>query len=74
MMGLGVNDSDPASAGGEPQPSRLQRRVREIALQRMIEATSIARVNRALRARTTASGEGPFSVIDVMEIHRPSDT
>ena len=40
----------------------------------MIEATSIARVNRALRTRTTASGSGRFSVGDVVKIHRPSDT
>ena len=63
-----------APAGGETQPSRQQWRVREIALQRMIEATSIARVNRALRTRTTASGAGRFNIGDVVEIHRPADT
>ena len=72
--GLGGDASDPAPAGGEPRPSRLQWRIREIALLRMIEAISIARVNRALRARTTASGEGQFNVGDVVEIHGPSDT
>ena len=71
--GAGGHATGPDPAG-EPQPSRLQWRVREIALQRMIEATSIARVNRALRARTTASGEGQFRINDVVEIHRPSDT
>ena len=67
------NASDPP-AGGEAQPSRQQWRIREIALQRMIEATSIARVNRALRTRNTASGSGRYIVGDVVEIHRPSDT
>ena len=40
----------------------------------MIEATSIARVNRALRTRTTPSAEGRFNVGDVVEIHRPADS
>ena len=60
-------------AGGEAQPGRLQRRIREIALQRMIEAT-ISRVNRALRTRATESGEGRFNIGDVVEIHGPPST
>ena len=72
-MGDRGSAADP-KAGGEAHPSQQQWRIREIALQRMIEATSIARVNRALRARTTASGEGQFRINDVVEIHRPSDT
>eukprot|EP00959_Pyramimonas_sp_CCMP1952_P039472 826051-Pyramimonas_sp.AAC.1 len=38
------------AAVGVVQPSRLQWRIREIALQRMIKAASISRVSRALRA------------------------
>ena len=70
----GEADGGHAADPAEAQPSRQQWRVREIALQRMIEATSIARVNRALRTRTSASAEGQFNVGDVVEIHRPSDT
>ena len=40
----------------------------------MIEATSISRVNRALRTRTTESGEGRFNKGDVVEIHRLPNT
>eukprot|EP00959_Pyramimonas_sp_CCMP1952_P285045 5959863-Pyramimonas_sp.AAC.1 len=47
-------------AGGEVQSSRLQWRSREIALQRMIGATSTARVGRALRARAAECWEGRF--------------
>eukprot|EP00959_Pyramimonas_sp_CCMP1952_P371577 7780810-Pyramimonas_sp.AAC.1 len=53
-----AEESNPASPGGDTQPSRLQWRIREIALQRMIEATSIARVSRAVRTRAQPSGEG----------------
>ena len=60
-----------AGSSGETQPSRRQWRIREIALQRMIEATSIARVNRALRTRTVNSGEGRYRVSDLVEVHRP---
>ena len=75
VMGPGdnVSGSDPVPAGGGPQPSWLQWRIREIVLQRMIEAISITRVNRALWTRATGSGQGQFNVGDVAEIHRPSD-
>ena len=56
-----------AEAGeGEVQPSRIQWRVREISLQRMIEATSIARVGRALRTRRSTTGVGKFNVGDMV--------
>ena len=52
------SDAPCAPEGGEAQTNRLQWRIRETALQRMIEATSIARFNRALRTRATPSAEG----------------
>eukprot|EP00959_Pyramimonas_sp_CCMP1952_P340652 7134743-Pyramimonas_sp.AAC.1 len=59
------------AAGGEVQPSRLLWRLRDIALRRLIEATSTARVSRALWTRATETGEGRFNVGDQVEIRRP---
>ena len=36
---------------------RDMRRVREVALRRIIEATAVARINRAMRSQTTTPGE-----------------
>ena len=45
--------ADDTSAG----PGRDCHRIRETALQRIIEGTAIARINRAMRSMTTAPGE-----------------
>ena len=55
-----------------PANDRIEARTREIALQAMIEATSQARVNRAMRTRTTLAGDVIFELGDIIEYHRPS--
>ena len=47
-------------------PGRSMRRVREVALQRIVEATAIERINRALRTHTTCPGE--------VRNYKPGDT
>ena len=53
---------------------RIEARTREIALQAMVETTSQARINRALRTKTTLPGDVQFELGDVVEYHRPSKT
>ena len=47
-------------------------RVREVALQSMIEATSQARIGRALKASTKHPGEMLYKPGDIVEYHRES--
>ena len=55
---------------GETLDGRRERRVREVALQNMIGATSTARVGRALKTRTTPSGAGLYNEGDLVDYHR----
>ena len=55
---------------GETLDGRRERRVREVALQNMIGATSLARVGRALGTRTTPSGAGMYKEGDLVDFHR----
>ena len=50
----------------------MENRVREIALQTMVEATSQARITRAMRTRTVIPGEELLELGDEVEYHRPS--
>jgi hypothetical protein len=51
---------------------RYVHRIREIALQRIIESTAVARINRALRTNTTISGETlNFQPNELVDFHRP---
>ena len=49
---------------------RIEARIREIALQSMISATSAARVTRALKVPTTLTAEDRFKVDDLVELYR----
>ena len=60
-------DDDPL---GETLDGRRERRVREIALQNMIGATSFARVNRALGTRTSHSDRTTYNPGDLVDYHR----
>ena len=66
-LAIDDEDIDKDSAGN----GRVEARVREIALQEMIEATSQARINRALKTKTRLPGEARFTVGDVVEYYRP---
>ena len=47
-------------------------RVREVALQKIIESTAVARINRAMRTATTPAGEAlDFKPGDLVDFHRP---
>eukprot|EP00959_Pyramimonas_sp_CCMP1952_P408707 8565398-Pyramimonas_sp.AAC.1 len=62
-------------AGSGPSAFRgAHWRIQGIALQRMIEAISIARVSSSIRTRATESREGRFRVGDQAEIHWPLST
>ena len=50
----------------------MESRVRERALQTMVQATSQARITRAMRTRTVIPGEELFELDDEVEYHRPS--
>ena len=41
----------------QPGPGRFSHRLREAALQKMIESTALARITRAMRTVTSAAGE-----------------
>ena len=49
---------------------RIDSRIREIALQSMISATSATRITRALDTQTTVSGVGRFTPGDMVELYR----
>eukprot|EP00435_Cladocopium_sp_Y103_P071891 s112_g38.t1 len=49
---------------------RIDARVRELALQSMVSATSASRIKRALGTQTTLSGENRFAPGDIVELYR----
>jgi hypothetical protein len=64
-------DTPPTAAGGVP--GRDIARTREVALQKIVETTAIARVNRAERTRTSAAGEAyDYHPGDLVDYHRPA--
>ena len=65
------SETDDLDVEGEPN-DRSEARVREIALQTMVEATSQARINRAMRTRAGIPGEVLYELGDQVEHHRPS--
>ena len=64
-------ETDDVDVDGAPN-ERTEARIREIALQAMVEATSQARINRAMRTQTAIPGDVIFELGDVVEYHRPS--
>jgi hypothetical protein len=58
-------DIDEPGAGND----RVEARVREVALQAMIESTSQARISRALNTKTQLPGERMFAKGDIVEYH-----
>ena len=62
----------PPIATGAGGPGRDIARTREVALQKIVESTAIARVNRAERTRTSAAGEAfDYHPGDLVDYHRP---
>eukprot|EP00974_Lingulodinium_polyedra_P012837 1244303-Lingulodinium_polyedra.AAC.1 len=60
------------STGTRVGPTRHVHRVRELALQSMIEGIARSRIKRALDARTPAPGEASeLSVGDLVDFYRP---
>ena len=51
-----------------------ERRVREMAISAIIQATAVAKVNRALRTETQADGGRLFKIGDLTDYHRPTTT
>ena len=53
-------------------PGRCVHRIREVALQKIIESTAQARIHRALRSHTTTPGEVlNYQPGDLVDYHRP---
>ena len=51
---------------------RELQRVREVALQKIIESTAVARINRAMRTATAPAGEAlDYKPGDLVDFHRP---
>ena len=69
---IAIQDSDMQEDGQSSSYDGPEARVREIALQSMIESTSQARITRALRASTQHPAERIFQRGDVVEYHRNS--
>lgn len=56
-------------------PGRNLHRIREIAVQRIVEATATARINRTLGTRVTPSGQAlNYQPGDLVDFYRPPDT
>ena len=51
-----------------------ERGIREIALEAITQATAVAKVNRALKAKTKPDGGKLFKVGDLIDYHRPTTT
>ena len=68
---LAIEEENPGEEDGISN-DRKEARVREIAIQAMVEATSQARINRALKAQTSMPGAQKFQVGDVVEYYKPS--
>ena len=64
-------DTEDLDVEGAPN-DRAEARVREIAFQTMVKATSQARINRAMRTQTALPGQALFELGDQVEYHRPS--
>ena len=53
-------------------PGRYMHRVREFALQKIIEGTAVARINRAMRSLTTAPGQTlDYQPDELVDCYRP---
>ena len=70
---IAMDDSDMHEAGAS-SVGNTEARIREIALQAMIEATSQARVTRALRTSTQHPAERTFQKGDIVEYPRNSSS
>ena len=56
-------------------PGRNAHRIREIAVQRIVEATATARLNRSMATRTTPSGQAlAFNPGELVDFYSPPDT
>ena len=61
----------PGDAAGDSADGRKEARVREIAIQSIIQASSLARTRRAASTRTSSSGQGLYEPGDLVDWHRP---
>ena len=59
---------------GEHTDGERERRIREVGIQSITQVTAIAKVNRALRTRTTTDGHRLYKPGDLMDYHRPTST
>ena len=63
------------AVGRQAHGGRDLQRIRELAIQKVVESTAQARIKRAARAQTTASGEAlDYSPGDLVDFHRPPTT
>lgn len=67
-----VPDDDGAELELDPISEQARHKVRTVALESMIQATSLARTNRALRAKAVAATETPYHKGDLVDYHRPT--
>ena len=65
-------DMLPELLGSSHGPGQDLQRVREVALQNIIESTAISRINRAARGITSPAGEAlDYTPGELLEFHRP---
>lgn len=65
-------DADENKSELEPAAEQTRHKVRTIALEAMIQATSLARTSRALRSRAIAATEVQYKTGDLIDYHRPT--
>ena len=54
-------------------PGERERRIREVSIEAITQSTAVAKINRALKAKTTAGGK-LFKIGDLVDFHRPTAT
>ena len=63
-------DPENTDTTGETPGGRVQARIKEIAAEKMIQATSLARANRTMRSKTRASDDDNYQAGDLVDFYR----
>ena len=56
--------------GGENADGNRERRIREVAIEAITQSTAVAKINRALKAKTTIDGGQLYKTGDLIDYHR----
>ena len=60
--------------GNETSDGDREQRIREAGIEAITQSTAVAKINRALKAKTTPDGSRLYKVGDLIDYHRPTTT